>query len=66
MSKEDGALCARPADPGPCDAVTFRWYHNATLGMCQQFEYGGCYGNQNNFLTEEDCNNVCPKGIPNG
>ena len=30
-----------------------RFYHNA--GKCEQFIYGGCRGNQNNFASLEAC-----------
>ena len=30
-----------------------RFYHNA--GKCEQFIYGGCRGNENNFASLEAC-----------
>ena len=29
---------------------------------CYEFQYGGCKGNQNNFLTKALCQNSCEKG----
>ena len=29
------------------------------FGGCSRFYYGGAEGNRNNFLTKEDCNEVC-------
>ena len=27
--------------------------------MCEEFTYGGCRGNRNAFITEEECVNSC-------
>ncbi|KRX86569.1 Papilin [Trichinella pseudospiralis] len=32
-----------------------RWYHDVKLGGCQKFFYTGYGGNQNNFLTKDQC-----------
>ena len=32
-------------------------------GVCEEFIYGGCGGNENNFETLEECNQQCN---PNG
>ncbi len=52
-------ICALPADPGICLAYIPRWYYNAAEQECQQFIYGGCGGNANNFATFEACLNAC-------
>lgn len=36
-----------------------RWWYNVTGGSCQQFVYGGCGGNDNNYLTKEECSEKC-------
>uniref|UniRef100_A0A8C7YXA7 BPTI/Kunitz inhibitor domain-containing protein n=1 Tax=Oryzias sinensis TaxID=183150 RepID=A0A8C7YXA7_9TELE len=36
-----------------------RWYYNEETGSCQMFLYGGCKGNENNFLSEETCKAAC-------
>ena len=37
----------------------FRYYFNKDSGTCQQFYYGGCGGNKNNFKTEKSCQSRC-------
>jgi hypothetical protein len=36
-----------------------RYYFNAKTGVCQQFIYGGCGGNENNFETVDACYDGC-------
>ncbi|XP_068725068.1 uncharacterized protein [Montipora capricornis] len=48
----------RPA-PGPCFAFFPRFFFNATSKLCQEFIYGGCQGNGNNFKDIESCMNKC-------
>lgn len=36
-----------------------RYAYNKDTGRCETFTYGGCRGNRNNFLTENDCMNSC-------
>lgn len=52
-------VCFLPAVPGRCRNFTTRWYFNSETGRCQQFQYGGCVGNHNNFRTERDCQLLC-------
>ena len=42
-----------------CRALIPRFYHDKADGKCKEFYYGGCGGNNNNFLTIEDCQNKC-------
>ena len=36
-----------------------RYFYNSTSGQCEQFIYGGCHGNGNNFETQESCIAQC-------
>ena len=51
--------CLEPRKVGPCRGSMSRYWYNPTNGMCEEFLYGGCKGNNNNFLTSDDCMNTC-------
>ncbi|MCI4388590.1 hypothetical protein PGIGA_G00087840, partial [Pangasianodon gigas] len=51
--------CTGAPDPGPCFGILRRYHYNSSIMACQMFEYGGCMGNQNNFLTEKECLQTC-------
>uniref|UniRef100_A0A3Q3JJR9 Tissue factor pathway inhibitor n=1 Tax=Monopterus albus TaxID=43700 RepID=A0A3Q3JJR9_MONAL len=52
-------LCSQKDDPGPCKAIKERFFFNINTGTCEQFEYGGCGGNANNFETLKACEETC-------
>ena len=54
-------VCDLPADPGECDGVFLRFFHNPLTAGCEPFIYGGCGGNGNNFETLLQCHNQCGK-----
>nr|XP_020767074.1 pancreatic trypsin inhibitor-like [Odocoileus virginianus texanus] len=56
------AFCMEPQSKGDCKAMIMRYFHNAETGLCEQFSYGGCGGNRNNFLTKEECVKTCSPG----
>lgn len=48
-------------EPGPPEAPPqSRWFYNSETRTCVQFIYNGRKGNQDNFLTQEDCEATCP------
>ncbi|KAB5577378.1 hypothetical protein PHYPO_G00209210 [Pangasianodon hypophthalmus] len=51
--------CALKKDEGPCKAIKDRFYFNVETFRCELFEYGGCQGNENNFETAEECEEMC-------
>nr|CDJ84543.1 Thyroglobulin type-1 and Proteinase inhibitor I2 domain containing protein [Haemonchus contortus] len=52
-------LCALPPDAGPCFEYVPRWFFNAQSGQCEQFSYGSCGGNENNFADRSVCEIKC-------
>ncbi|CAE1312378.1 TFPI2 [Acanthosepion pharaonis] len=57
--------CFQPKDAGTCQEYTSRYYYNSETGICEEFNYGGCKGNKNNFLTEKSCQLICIEGSIN-
>ncbi|XP_023024840.1 extracellular matrix protein f-spondin [Leptinotarsa decemlineata] len=52
-------VCMQDSDPGPCQGYYNRWWFDSTKLRCLPFIFGGCRGNRNNFLTEEQCMDTC-------
>ncbi|XP_037746604.1 tissue factor pathway inhibitor 2 isoform X2 [Chelonia mydas] len=52
-------VCLLPPKEGPCRALIPRWYYDRYTQTCQEFTYGGCYGNANNFRSLESCEKSC-------
>ncbi|EDV33332.2 uncharacterized protein Dana_GF23917 [Drosophila ananassae] len=48
-------VCVQSPDTGPCRGNYMRYAYNPQCQSCDAFNYGGCRGNRNNFLTENDC-----------
>uniref|UniRef100_A0A098LYG2 Kunitz n=1 Tax=Pantherophis guttatus TaxID=94885 RepID=A0A098LYG2_PANGU len=68
-SQDRPKLCHLPHEAGPCQVYIPRFYYSSTSNKCQQFIYGGCQGNANNFKTKDECHftcvekpGVCPQG----
>jgi len=46
-------------EPGPCFSYTLRYFWSETERECRPFTYGGCGGNENNFVSPNDCYDDC-------
>ena len=56
-------VCALPKVVGPCKAAVMRFYFDIEKGTCNEFTFGGCNGNGNNFKTLDDCQRTCVGGM---
>ena len=52
-------VCGLEKDRGPNRDFVVRWSFDMEYGGCTRFWWGGEGGNRNNFLTKEECNEVC-------
>lgn len=52
--------CSLPPVRGRCDEISRRWYFDERSGRCHEFEFTGCRGNRNNFVSEQECLSYCP------
>ncbi|XP_047429478.1 kunitz-type protease inhibitor 1-like [Mugil cephalus] len=52
-------FCLAPLKVGPCRASFPRWCYDASSGTCTRFEFGGCHPNDNNYLSQDECESAC-------
>ncbi|OBS67002.1 hypothetical protein A6R68_04459 [Neotoma lepida] len=57
LKKEDS--CQLKYSEGPCLGMIERYYYNGASMACETFQYGGCLGNGNNFISEKECLQTC-------
>ncbi|KAI8496736.1 Sushi, von Willebrand factor type A, EGF and pentraxin [Branchiostoma belcheri] len=58
-------VCSLPtAVPGNCSLGLARWTYHPDSGECLPFVYTGCGGNENNFLSRDQCLQTCPVRCP--
>ncbi|XP_067133120.1 papilin-like isoform X2 [Centruroides vittatus] len=53
------SICQLPVAVGPCKKFVTRFYYDSVNRTCEEFKYGGCEGNENNFESNEDCSGKC-------
>ncbi|XP_010877247.1 kunitz-type protease inhibitor 1a [Esox lucius] len=51
--------CLVPKKIGPCRGSFPRWHYNAASEKCEEFTFGGCRENLNNYLSLQECTNAC-------
>jgi hypothetical protein len=56
-------VCHQPLNPGIGKSTLQRWYFYSPAGQCQTFTYRGLQGNENNFLSRVDCEQICPGNL---
>lgn len=52
-------ICSLSKESGPCEAHLLRYFFNSLTRRCEEFSYGGCSGNENNFETLDQCEKAC-------
>ena len=58
--KRRGNPCDQQLMIGVGEAQLNRYYYSEVDDKCMPFTYSGLAGNENNFLTIEDCEITCP------
>ncbi|VDK74801.1 unnamed protein product [Litomosoides sigmodontis] len=68
---QENAVCLQSMTEGMGNGNLQRWYFDAGSNQCLPFTYHGMIGNQNNFVSKQQCQltcpvyvNVCPQGFP--
>ncbi|XP_030894018.1 kunitz-type protease inhibitor 1 isoform X2 [Leptonychotes weddellii] len=57
--KQTEEYCLASSKVGRCRGSFPRWYYDPKERICKSFVYGGCLGNKNNYLREEECKLAC-------
>lgn len=58
-ANEAQEICILAPETGPCRGSYPRFAYNNQENRCTEFNYGGCRGNRNNFLTNDQCMDTC-------
>ncbi|XP_027743371.1 kunitz-type protease inhibitor 1 isoform X1 [Empidonax traillii] len=58
-SEQTEEHCLTPKKVGWCRGSFPRWFYNPSLQQCEEFIFGGCKPNKNNYLREEECQLAC-------
>ena len=55
------AYCHLPKESGECENSFPAWYYDHLEGVCKEFVFGGCGGNENRFTSREVCESSCSR-----
>ncbi|KAK9395078.1 BPTI/Kunitz inhibitor domain-containing protein [Crotalus adamanteus] len=53
------SMCTNAPIVGSCTTPSRRYFFNRITEKCEKFVYSGCGGNENNFLTMDECIKQC-------
>lgn len=62
MCNKSVDICKLPVKIGSCNNYTQRYYYDTNFQICKKFNYSGCQGNANNFVSLESCQQSCQFG----
>lgn len=57
------AMCLLPRAAGNCTEKIPKWFFDREENRCMPFYYTGCDGNDNQFDSEDECLEDCPKVV---
>ncbi|CAL8070821.1 unnamed protein product [Calicophoron daubneyi] len=56
---EERYRCILTRDRGPCHENIVYWGWSVDDDKCVSYNYGGCGGTENKFVTRQECEEVC-------
>lgn len=57
--------CFFDQDRGNCSKSMSKYFYDKNDGLCKQFVYSGCGGNENRFDSKQECNDQCDQAQSN-
>ncbi|XP_050091776.1 papilin-like [Anopheles aquasalis] len=55
--------CSQRLDVGNCEVQQARWYFAGDSNKCMPFYFTGCGGNDNNYVSRDQCEAQCPPKV---